>query len=70
MVATKLMLRLLGSFDPTMRELVEMNYLVTDPVLLDDTRLRSLLGDLPKTPYAEGIARTLETVPLGSTNGA
>jgi nucleoside-diphosphate-sugar epimerase len=65
MVATKTMLRLLGYFDPTMRELVEMNYLITEPVLLDDTQLRTLLGNLPKTPYADGIARTLKGTTAG-----
>jgi nucleoside-diphosphate-sugar epimerase len=59
MVANKTMLRVLGTFDKMMRELVEMNYLLTEPVLLDDRRLRALLGDLPKTPYADGIAQTL-----------
>ena len=65
-VATKMLLRLLGCFDSTMRELVEMNYLITEPVLLDDTQLRNLLGNLPKTPYAEGIVRTLAGVYSGS----
>ena len=59
MVASKTMLRMLGIVDPMMRELVEMHYLLTKPVILDDTRLRALLGDLPKTPYLDGIRRTL-----------
>jgi nucleoside-diphosphate-sugar epimerase len=62
-IATKPLLRLLGLFNPMMRELVEMHYLVTEPVVLDDTKLRSLLGDLPKTPYRDGIARTLAGTP-------
>jgi nucleoside-diphosphate-sugar epimerase len=58
-VASKLMLRLLGLRDPFMRELVEMHYLLTQPVLLDDSALRGLLGTVPKTSYEDGIRRTL-----------
>jgi nucleoside-diphosphate-sugar epimerase len=31
-------------------------------VLLDDTKLRRLLGEVRKTPYAEGIQRTVEAM--------
>jgi hypothetical protein len=41
---------------------VEMNYLWTTPVKLDDTRLRRLLPNLRKTPYAEGIHATIEAM--------
>lgn len=57
LVAGKLMLRLAGLFDPVMRELVEMHYLMTTPVIFDDSALAGLIGPIPKTPYAEGIAR-------------
>jgi nucleoside-diphosphate-sugar epimerase len=53
-------LRLAGLFSPVMREMVEMHYLLTDPVLLDDSALRDLLGPLRKTPYADGIRATLQ----------
>jgi nucleoside-diphosphate-sugar epimerase len=59
LVANKLMLRAMGLFDPFMRELVEMHYLLTTPVIMDDTALRELLGDVRKTPYEEGIQHTL-----------
>src|SRR5262249_15017358 len=59
LVANKLMLRALGLFDPLMREVVEMHYLWTSPVLLDDSALGELLGSLAKTSYAEGIKNTL-----------
>jgi nucleoside-diphosphate-sugar epimerase len=62
LVANKFMLRLFGLFSPTMRELVEMHYLVTTPVLLNDDRLRDLLGALNKTSYADGIAATLTSM--------
>lgn len=60
--AGKTMLRLAGIFQPLIRELVEMNYLMTTPVILDDSRLRALLGDLRKTPYSEGIRQTLASL--------
>jgi nucleoside-diphosphate-sugar epimerase len=65
--AGKTMLRLLGLFDPLMRELVEMHYLMTSPVLLDDSALRTLLGQVHKTPYHEGIARTVAAARRTST---
>ncbi len=55
----KTALRLIGLFDPMMKGLAEMNYLLTDPVLLDDGALEALIGPLSKTSYDEGIARTL-----------
>jgi nucleoside-diphosphate-sugar epimerase len=60
MVASKPMLRLVGLFNPVMRELVEMHYLVTDPVVLDDSALRGLLGEVKKTTYDEGIRQSVE----------
>jgi hypothetical protein len=42
-----------------MRELAEMSYLQTTPVLLDDSALRAVLP-LQKTPYEEGIRLTLD----------
>lgn len=60
LVANKRMLQALGLFNPMMRELVEMNYLQTTPVVLDDSALRALLGDLQKTSYDDGIMHTLD----------
>jgi len=57
--AGKTLLRLFGLRDRLLREMVEMHYLFTSPVLLDDSALRSLLPDVHKTPYDEGIRRTL-----------
>ena len=62
-VAGKTMLRILGLFDKFMREAVEMNYLMTEPVIMDDSALQKLIGPIRKTPYAEGIRRTLAAVP-------
>ena len=61
-VAGKIMLRALGVFNPLLREVVEMHYLWTTPVKLDDTRLRRLLPNLHKTPYTEGIRATIEAM--------
>jgi len=58
-VAGKTTLRVIGLFNPFMRELVEMNYLLTTPVLLDDSALNRLLGAVHKTPYSAGFRRTL-----------
>ncbi|HMD21511.1 MAG TPA: NAD-dependent epimerase/dehydratase family protein [Alloacidobacterium sp.] len=62
MVAGKTMLRIFGIFNPLVREMVEMHYLLTSPVILDDTRLKNLLGELPKTPYKQGISQTLASI--------
>ena len=61
-VVGKFVLRALGLFNPLMREVVEMHYLWTTPVKLDDTRLRKLLPNLKKTPYAEGIEATIKAM--------
>jgi nucleoside-diphosphate-sugar epimerase len=60
--AGKFVLRVMGLFNPFMREVLEMHYLWTTPVKLDDTRLRKLLPNLKKTPYAEGIEATIKAV--------
>ena len=54
------MLRIIGLFNPQMRELVEMHYLLTNPVLMDDGALVHLLGEVKKTSYEEGLRKTLE----------
>jgi nucleoside-diphosphate-sugar epimerase len=59
-VAGKTMLRVIGLFQPFMKELVEMNYLMTNPVLMDDSALQGLLGGVKKTSYDEGIRKTLD----------
>jgi nucleoside-diphosphate-sugar epimerase len=60
MVAGKTTLRALGLFNPIMRELVEMHYLQTDPVVLDDSALRALIGPVRKTSYEDGIRLAFE----------
>ena len=57
--AGKWLLRVLGLFNPLMREMVEMHYLLTEPVIMDDSALQQLIGPIAKTPYPEGIRQTL-----------
>ena len=65
-VAGKTMLRVLGLFNPLLSEVVEMHYLWTTPVQLDDTRLRQLLPSLRKTPYEDGIKATIDAMRGGA----
>ena len=53
--ASKTMLRVMGLFNPLMRELVELYYLAETPVILDDAKIERHLGRLKKTPYSAGI---------------
>ena len=69
LVAGKTTMRLMGLFNPLMREMVEMNYLQTSPVVLDDSALRGLLGEVKKTPYDEGIRQCVEAA-KASLSGA
>ena len=62
MAAGKTMLRLLGLFDPFLREFVEMHYLLTDPLIVDDAALQKLLGTISKTSYREGVRQSLAAV--------
>jgi nucleoside-diphosphate-sugar epimerase len=54
------LLKIIGWFNPVMRELVEMLYLQETPVILDDSKLLGKLGAVHKTPYDEGIRKTLD----------
>lgn len=60
-VVGKLGLRLIGLFQPIMKELVEMHYLQMTPVLLDDSALIVLLGGVHKTSYEEGVKLSLDS---------
>jgi nucleoside-diphosphate-sugar epimerase len=70
MTSGKGMLRIIGLFDQFMKELVEMHYLLTEPVLMDDSALRGLLGTVRKTPYREGIRQTLEATRAAAVSPA
>jgi nucleoside-diphosphate-sugar epimerase len=55
-------LKMLGWFNPEIREVAEMIYLQETPVILDDSKLIAKLGDVPKTPYGEGIRKTIDAL--------
>ncbi|MFC4403425.1 SDR family NAD(P)-dependent oxidoreductase [Gracilibacillus xinjiangensis] len=59
LIVNKLMIRMIGLFDKTMREVVEMFYLMEEPVVLDGTKYEREIGPLPKTSYEMGIKQTL-----------
>ncbi len=59
-VAGKWLLRILGLKDVFMREFVEMHYLMSKPIFVDDSNLKKLIPELQKTSYDEGIRKTLE----------
>jgi nucleoside-diphosphate-sugar epimerase len=51
--------RLMGAFNETFREMLEMHYLWEQPVLLDNARLVARLGGEPHTPLAEALRAAL-----------
>jgi len=59
------LLKIMGWFNPVIRELVEMMYLQETPVILDDGKLLGKLGAVHKTPYDEGIRMTLDWMRAG-----
>jgi nucleoside-diphosphate-sugar epimerase len=58
--ANRAMIAALGYFNPQMRELVELSYLQSAPVNLDDSRLHALIGPIAKTSYHDGIGYTVQ----------
>ena len=57
-VAPRVVLRLMGLFNPTIRELDEMRYEFTQPFVVDGTKAQSRLGIEP-TPLDDAIAQTV-----------
>jgi nucleoside-diphosphate-sugar epimerase len=55
-----LMLRALGLVNPTVRELVEMQYQFEEPFIVDSTKIATKLG-VHATPLDEALAETLTT---------
>ena len=53
------LLKIMGWFSPLMRELPEMLYLQETPLILDDSKLLAKFPNTHKTPYDEGIRRTI-----------
>ena len=57
--AGKLMLRLLGFFNPQVRELTEMMYQFEEPFVVEHTKFVEAFGDI-STPLTEAIRTTVE----------
>jgi nucleoside-diphosphate-sugar epimerase len=49
----------LAPFVETFREMLEMKYLWSKPLLLDNDKLRKFLGEEPHTPIDEALRATL-----------
>ena len=56
------MLRIIGLFDPIVKEFVEMNYLQKTPVNLDDKKLVALIGEPHRTSYADSVKAFVASV--------
>jgi hypothetical protein len=65
MAAGKTMLRLLGLFDPFLREFVEMHYLLTDPLIVDDSALQRVLGGINKPLNGGSVRQSLAAAGCG-----
>ncbi|NGQ96161.1 NAD-dependent epimerase/dehydratase family protein [Brevibacillus sp. SYP-B805] len=59
------MISFIGLFQPMMREMVEMMYLLEEPVVLSGEKYEREIGPLPQTPYEEGIRKTLAFMKKG-----
>jgi nucleoside-diphosphate-sugar epimerase len=55
-----LMLRALGVFNPTVRELIELQYEFQEPFIVDSTKIATKL-DVHATPLDQALANTLAT---------
>jgi nucleoside-diphosphate-sugar epimerase len=53
-------LKAVGSVVPAVREFSEMSYLLTDPVLLDESALVAAIGPVRHTPYEEAVKLVVE----------
>ncbi|QOY35546.1 SDR family NAD(P)-dependent oxidoreductase [Anaerobacillus isosaccharinicus] len=57
---SKSMIRLMGIFQPFMKEMVEMMYLTKEPVVLSGKKYEASVGALSSTTYQEGLSNTLK----------
>ena len=57
-VIPKILVQVMGLFNPTMHEMVEMFYQYTEPQIVDSCRFENAFG-WKATPVAEGIANTV-----------
>lgn len=54
------MIAMMGLFNASMKEVVEMMYLNETPIILDGSKYEKQIGPLPKTPYQVGIVQNLK----------
>jgi nucleoside-diphosphate-sugar epimerase len=59
-IISKNMIKFLGLFNANMREVVEMFYLNEEPVVLSGEKYEKQIGEIPRTPYQEGLRNTIE----------
>lgn len=52
-------IRLIGLFDPLMREVVEMMYLTKEGFVLSGEKYEKRVGPVPKTPFKKGLEENL-----------
>lgn len=52
-------IRLIGLFDPLMREVVEMMYLTKEGFVLSGEKYEKRIGPVPKTPFKKGLEENL-----------
>jgi len=62
------LIRLAAPFSPMLRASLEMRYLWQRPHVMDDSALRSLLGDVPHTPLQSALAGALTALGLPSAH--
>ncbi|MFN7250272.1 MAG: SDR family NAD(P)-dependent oxidoreductase [Anaerobacillus sp.] len=57
---SKAMIRLIGVFQPFMKEMVEMMYLTEEPVVLSGQKYEREIGTMPRTSYQDGLNQTFK----------
>ncbi|WP_416435150.1 SDR family NAD(P)-dependent oxidoreductase [Priestia megaterium] len=55
-------IKLIGWFNPVMREMVEMSYLTETPVFLDGSKYEQYIGPIIQTPFEIGIHHTIQAL--------
>lgn len=55
-----MLLRLGAPFNETLREMMEMRYLWQRPLRLENSKLRTFLGEEPCTPLSDAVSKTLK----------
>ncbi len=59
-INSDLIFTLMGLFNPVVGEVKEMLYLKREKLVLDGTKFKDTFGEIPSTPYEEGVEKTME----------